>query len=64
MLHMILLGRMMHVPMWFYDTTPVGRIISRFSKDIDTVDQTLVEVINNTIWCAMAVIPLGFLIFP
>ncbi|KAM8717861.1 hypothetical protein ACLKA7_004543 [Drosophila subpalustris] len=54
MLHRFLLNRMLRVPMWFFDTTPVGRIISRFSKDIDTVDQTLVEVINWFFWCIFA----------
>jgi len=62
MLHMLLLNRIMHVPLWFFDTTPVGRIMSRFSKDIDTVDQSLMAVINTCIWCAFEVISLRFLL--
>lgn len=60
MLHLLLLGRMMRLPMCFFDTTPVGRIMSRFSKDIDTLDQTLVEILADAIWCAFEVIPPSF----
>lgn len=40
-LHHNLLSCIMGAPQHFFDTTPRGRIISRFSTDIDTVDQKL-----------------------
>ena len=39
MLHTRLISTVLRFPMSFFDTTPNGRIVSRFSKDIDTVDE-------------------------
>ncbi|KAL9964380.1 hypothetical protein ACROYT_G028012 [Oculina patagonica] len=37
-LHRGLLLNILHSPMAFFETTPLGRIVNRFSKDMDTVD--------------------------
>jgi len=38
-------------PMELFDTTPLGRILSRYSKDVDTVDSVLpaitVQLLNT-----------------
>ena len=40
-LHESLLDTVARLPMSFFDTTPLGRIINRFSKDIYTIDEVL-----------------------
>ncbi|XP_014278696.1 multidrug resistance-associated protein 1 isoform X2 [Halyomorpha halys] len=41
LLHYLLLVNIMHCPMSFFETTPQGRIISRFAKDIDIIDNII-----------------------
>ncbi|XP_049916463.1 ATP-binding cassette sub-family C member 3 isoform X2 [Epinephelus moara] len=40
-LHHNLLTNKLHTPQSFFDTTPIGRIINRFSKDIYIIDEAL-----------------------
>uniref|UniRef100_A0AAR2JGR7 Uncharacterized protein n=1 Tax=Pygocentrus nattereri TaxID=42514 RepID=A0AAR2JGR7_PYGNA len=40
-LHDKLFKALLHSPMHFFDTTPLGRILNRFSKDMDEVDVRL-----------------------
>ena len=45
-LHAGMLENVCRAPMSFFDTTPLGRIVNRFSKDIYTVDEVLPNIIG------------------
>jgi ATP-binding cassette subfamily C (CFTR/MRP) protein 1 len=40
-LHKSILFGVLRTPMAFFDTTPIGRIINRFAKDVDSIDSSL-----------------------
>ncbi|KAA6391870.1 MAG: putative Multidrug resistance-associated protein, partial [Streblomastix strix] len=55
-IHSDLLKSLLKSPNSFYDTTPLGRIINRFSGDIGTCDQWLIAIFNwvVTLWLGVA----------
>ncbi|XP_068898237.1 multidrug resistance-associated protein 1 isoform X2 [Tenebrio molitor] len=56
-LHHLLLSNILRVPCTtFFDVTPVGRILNRFSKDIDTLDNILPMTLRGWITCFFSVV--------
>ncbi|XP_070201853.1 multidrug resistance-associated protein 1-like [Littorina saxatilis] len=48
-LHESMLSNIMRSPMSFFDTTPSGRIVNRFSSDVAVVDNTLPQSLRQAV---------------
>lgn len=54
-LHENLLKSVLSAPQSFFDTTPLGRILSRFSKDIYSIDLELSDYFDFFLFCSLQV---------
>nr|ALU63337.1 canalicular multispecific organic anion transporter 1 [Oryzias melastigma] len=61
-LHSRLLNNMLRVPMIFFDTTPVGRVVNRFAKDIFTIDEAIPQSFRSWLLCLLGVLGTLFVI--
>lgn len=55
-MHQKALTRVVHAPTSFFDTTPVGRIINRFSKDTESIDGTVIATLKMFLGCVVQVL--------
>jgi ATP-binding cassette, subfamily C (CFTR/MRP), member 1 len=55
-LHNDMLKRVLGAPVAFFDTTPLGRILNRFSSDLGVVDEELSQSLNQVLNCFIQVL--------
>ena len=62
--HDKLTNRVLFYPMAFFDTNPLGRVINRFSSDIQAVDSRINPILNHLFlsisWCVFLFIAIIF----
>ena len=65
-LHNNLIKTLLHVPLLYYDKTPLGRIINRLSDDLSTVDLilpfTLRSCVNAPLLMASTLLIIGWIV--
>ena len=61
-IHRQLMESVTHAKFRFFDTTPLGQIMNRFSKDIEAVDQEIAPVAVGVVHCLASIITIVVLI--
>lgn len=54
-IHNSLLKRILKAPMEFFDQTPIGRVVNRFSKDIESTDSDIPATLRAFCSCLFSV---------
>jgi ABC-type multidrug transport system fused ATPase/permease subunit len=61
-IHRELMERVTHAKFRFFDATPLGQIMNRFSKDIEAVDQEIAPVAVGVVHCMFSILTIVILI--
>lgn len=61
-IHQRLVNAVMHAKFRFFDSTPLGQLMNRFSKDIESVDQEIAPVAIGVVHCLASIITVVILI--
>ncbi|KAJ7984781.1 hypothetical protein DPEC_G00358340 [Dallia pectoralis] len=66
-MHLNLLQGVLRAPLGFFDTTPTGRVLNRFSKDMDTIDSQIqldIDKLMITFWFTLSLLILISVLTP
>ncbi|GJJ75899.1 hypothetical protein EMPS_08257 [Entomortierella parvispora] len=66
-MHSAAFYHVLRAPLSFYDSTPIGRILNRFSKDVDVLDNVLWQMMNDiltTLLIVLGSVFVGITYFP
>ncbi|OMP89081.1 ATP-dependent bile acid permease [Diplodia seriata] len=61
-IHQRLVEAVMHAKFRFFDSTPLGQLMNRFSKDIESIDQEIAPVAIGVVHCLASIITVVVLI--
>ena len=61
-LHHSVLLNVLASPMSFFDMTPIGRVVNRFSKDVDVLDTVIPMIIGMFLGCLLQTVSTIFVI--
>ena len=61
-IHLQLMESISHAKFRFFDSTPLGQIMNRFSKDVENIDQEIAPVAVGVVHCGASIITIVVLI--
>lgn len=61
-MHDAMAARVMRAPVGWFERTPLGRILNRFSSDIQEIDKDVMDGLGSTLACLFAVLAIVIVI--